>query len=315
MIRLATTSMNCVFDKKKNLEKILKMIDEAADNQANLIVFPEACLMGYLRCLTRVSYTEPYDEYAYHHKNAEVIPEGPCVKAIIKKAMERKIYVAFGMTEKDALYDFKIYNSVCFVGPEGYIGKYAKVHQPMDECHLFYHGDDFPVFDTEIGRVGLMICYDKNFPEPARELALQGADIMLASTAWGYADDKMDLATDKSYYQFDILDKVRALENQCYLISSNQFGVTGESNYFGHSNIVDPQGVIQATVGEAEGICYHDVENIKDAVYNGKYFYFGLNFIKDRRPSAYKYAAGDSVLSNMSQKQYSRKLPAMEELS
>lgn len=307
MIKLATTAMNSVFDKYENMKKMLRMIDEAANNEAKLIVFPEACLMGYLRCLTRVSYTEPHDEYAYHHANAEIIPEGSCVQSIIKKAMERKIYVAFGLTEKDPFYDFKLYNSVCLVGPEGYIGKYAKVHQPMDECHLFYHGDDFPVFDTEIGRIGLMICYDKNFPEPARELALQGADIICVSTAWGYGDDNMDISTDKSYYQFDILDKVRALENQCFLISSNQFGITGESNYFGHSNIVNPQGVICATVGLKEGICYHDVEDVKQAVYEGKYFYFGLNFLKDRRPSAYKYAAGESALSNMSYKQYNLK--------
>lgn len=290
--------MNCVFDKRANLTKYLKLIDEAANNQADLIVLPEQSLQAYLTTVAGMDMSEENNEFRYQYDNAEVIPDGPSVKTIIEKAKERNIYVVFGMTEKDSEIDYKLYNTSVLVGPEGYIGSYRKVHQPCDEYHVYYHGNDFPVFDTAIGKIGMMVCYDQWFPESSRELALRGAEIIIMPTATAYSGAECDCETDEAYYYWDLFNRARALENQSLFISSNQIGVTGLTNYFGHSNIVNPRGKIMDTTGCAEGIAYYETKSIKDEIFWGKNHFIGLNYLKDRRPSAYKMMCAENPTCN-----------------
>lgn len=287
MIKMATTAINCVFDKKKNLEKYFKYIDEASANGANLVVFAEQSLQGYLTSLVKMESSD----FMYHYKNSEIAGEGECFKAIMQKAKEKNIYVIFGYTEKDKDKDWVLYNSMALVGPEGLIGNYRKVHNPFDELHIYTPGNEFKVFDTAIGKIGMLICYDKTFPESARTLALKGAEVIVMSTAWGYDSFETkpeDIDKDRAFYIYDLYDRVRALENCAYFISANQVGVTGLSNYFGNSNIVNPRGEIVATTGTKEGIVYYETESIQedryDAMHQG---FFGLNMLKDRRPIAY----------------------------
>ncbi len=89
------------------------------------------------------------------------------------------------MAEQDSENWDMLYNTLVLVGPDGYIGKYRKVHLPLTERIMMYPGDgDYPVFETRFGKVGLMICFDKAYPEVARSLALKGAEILLCPTAW-----------------------------------------------------------------------------------------------------------------------------------
>jgi len=299
MLKVSTASINCKFDKKANLEKFLKCIDEAADNGAQILVLPEQALQGYLTSVVAMDCSGDLEknEFLYQWENAEEVPAGPSVQAVIRKAIERKIYVCFGMTEKEN--DYKLYNTAVLTGPDGYIGKYRKVHQPADEMQSYYAGNEFPVFDTPIGKLGMMICYDAWFPESGRELALGGAEIILKPTATVHAFEDHHLEGDQGYYSYDLCERATALQNGCWFISSNQIGVCGNSDYFGHSNIIDPCGHILETTDHDEKIVYYEIDDVKKSVWMGREVRFaGLYFLKDRQPSAYKLQNGENEFCN-----------------
>ena len=299
MLKVSTASINCKFDKKANLEKFLKCIDEAADNGAQILVLPEQALQGYLTSVVAMDCSGDLEknEFLYQWENAEEVPAGPSVQAVIRKAIERKSYVCFGMTEKEN--DYKLYNTAVLTGPDGYIGKYRKVHQPADEMQSYYAGNEFPVFDTPIGKLGMMICYDAWFPESGRELALGGAEIILKPTATVHAFEDHHLEGDQGYYSYDLCERATALQNGCWFISSNQIGVCGNSDYFGHSNIIDPCGHILETTDHDEKIVYYEIDDVKKSVWMGREVRFaGLYFLKDRQPSAYKLQNGENEFCN-----------------
>src|ERR1700719_1477528 len=162
---LATVAMNVSFDKKKNVEKYLLFIEEAAKKGAKLIVFPEQSLQGYLKNLTGPLTIETI---RYQHANAEIVPEGDTTQIMIQAAKKHNVYIIWGMTECDRDRFDVLYNTAVLVGPEGFVGSYRKVHQPLDELHVYYPGNDFPVYDTAIGKIGMLICFDKSFPESTR---------------------------------------------------------------------------------------------------------------------------------------------------
>ena len=287
--KLATASMNVVYDKKANLEKYISLIDEASSSGASLLVLPEQSLQGYLPSMTKLDKAH----YQYQYDNAETIPDGISVRAIIDKAAERGLYIVFGMTEKDADIDYRLYNTAVLTGPEGYIGKYRKVHLPLDELHIYYAGEGFDVFDTKICRIGMMICYDKAFPEAAREAALGGAEILVTPLAWPQSNPEQTSGPEKdpNLDKHRLYDRVRAMENQIFFISSNQYGPSGSGIYLGNSNIVGPDGVILATTGYQEGIAYAEVD-LKREIYKGKTIGMGgSNLMRERKPFAYKRLA------------------------
>ncbi|MBM7572698.1 carbon-nitrogen hydrolase family protein [Aquibacillus albus] len=279
LVKIATVSMNVAFNKKQNLDKYLDYIKKASLEGTKLIVFPEQSLQGYLKSL----HSMDLDNVNYQHKNAEVIPDGLSVQTLIRAAKEYDIYIVFGMTEKDRERQDILYNSAVLVGPEGYIGTYRKVHQPGDETHVFTPGEEFKVFSTEIGNIGLLICFDKAYPESSRELALKGADILISPTAW-----TMPAAgTDQWKGYYDVLDQVRAFENQLWFISSDMCGPHGDHNYYGHSRIVDPTGATVAECGYEEGVAYAEI-NIREGLLQARTSLgILLNLIKNRKPSAY----------------------------
>ena len=300
MLKVATAAVNITRDKAANLEKFLKLIDEAAANGAQLLVLPEQALQGYLTSVIAMDLSGDMEknEMMFQYKNAEVVPEGPSVQAMIKKAMEKKMYVCFGMTERDAEIDTKTYNTAVLVGPDGYIGKYRKVHQPADEMQSYYDGHEFPVFDTPIGKLGMMICYDAWFPESGRELALAGAQIILKPTATAHSFVEHNLDEDLAYYSYDLNEKATACANGVYFISSNQIGICGASDYFGHSNIIAPTGKVMETTGDEEKIVYYEIEDLAMDIFKGRSYLAGLNYLKDRRPSAYKLISEENAFCN-----------------
>ena len=284
-VKIASVCMHAEMDKAANLRRILEWMEEAARAGAALVVFPEQILSGYLyncRCL----YNE---QFVYQYANAECVPEGPSVQKIVTRAMELGIYVIFGMTERDRREPDILYNTAVLTGPEGYIGKYRKVHLPMDELHIYTPGTEFPVFETGIGRIGLMICYDKSFPEAARSMVLDGAQILVCPTAWGIRHpEKMDLEHDEARLLNDLYDQVRATENMVYYVSSNQVFQTKEAWYCGHSAIYSPAGERLAGTGFREGICWADVD-VEDGITKARYLaHNGNRPIRERRPQAYR---------------------------
>lgn len=162
-------------------------IEQAAAKKVDLVVLPET--LTYFG--TGLKFTEV----------AESIP-GPSTEYFAQLAKKHNLYIVAGLVEKDK---HLMYNTAALVGPEGLVGKYRKVCLPRTEIEEgFQPGDEYPVFTTRFGKVGMMICYDGFFPEVARELGNRGAEV-IAWPVWGCNP---------------LLAQARACENHVYIVSS-----------------------------------------------------------------------------------------------
>jgi predicted amidohydrolase len=283
---LATVSMQVVFDKAQNLTRYLYYMDRAAEVGARLLVLPEQSLQGYLHNAAELR----METLAYQHAHAEKVPDGPSTRLLMREAQKRNLYLVWGMTEVDPDQGPDVlYNTAVLVGPEGYIGKYRKIHQPLDELHIYWPGDQWPVFETALGRIGLLICYDKQFPEATRELALRGAHLLVMPTAWALSRVGGDPNPQKDYqtYLYDLFDFTRAAENQLWFLSSNQYGRCGDHDYLGHSRIVAPTGLSVAEVLYEEGMAFAEVDILGGIVRGRTTESLGYNAMRDRRPETY----------------------------
>ncbi|CAG1772705.1 partial Omega-amidase YafV, partial [uncultured bacterium] len=208
-----------------NLVKMSEMISKIASRQrVDLIVFPELITSGYELGLR---FTQM----------AQRVP-GPTVNLISQRANEHGVYVAFGMVTKERV-ESVLYNSAILVGPDGeLLDVYNKSHLRGEERMAFREGYKLPVIETEVGSIGLMIGYDLAFPEVARSLVLDGADVLCVMANWEAA------AIDewKTYL------RARAYENSVFLVGSNRIGEDVTLTFGGESMIVGPRGQIYATL-------------------------------------------------------------------
>ncbi len=279
-ITIASVTLAAFYDKARNLNYLLAWIEHAAQEGADLVVFPEQILQGYLPDTLNWN----GEAVAWQMAQAEVVPQGESVLALQRQATQLGVHVVFGMTERHPERAEVLFNSAVLLGPQGLVGVYRKVHQPGDEKHVYYPGSDFPVFNTPLGRIGMLICYDKVFPESTRELALKGADIMIMPTAWGYGGDGSAGDADPMVDSYTLFGRVRALENQCWMVESNLCGTHGNLHYHGHSRIIDPLGNIIADSGSTEGMALANVE-IQSAILRARSSdYLGYHFLKDYVP-------------------------------
>jgi predicted amidohydrolase len=211
-------------DKNSNREKMKQFTIEAAENGAELVAFPELALSGY-NCGDRF------------FEVAETIPEGDSTRFFEKLAAELDIYIIWGMPELGL--NHVLYNAAAMVGPEGYVGKWRKNALPGHATDLtgpgafpdrryFKAGEDLPVFDTKIGKIGVLICYDIFFPELSRLLTLKGADIIVGIS--GSPSFEKDI--------FEPIVKVRAMENTVNFVYTNLVGIEGETEYWGGGCII-----------------------------------------------------------------------------
>jgi predicted amidohydrolase len=177
------------------------------------------------------------------------------------------------------------YNSVVCVTGDGVIGNHRKVHQPLGEDASYSSGDRFHAFDTPVGRLGMMICYDKAFPESARALALDGAQIGVCVSAWPGARTApaTDLAEDRWKRRFDLFDRARALENQLVWVSANQAGTFGSLRFVGSAKVVDPGGEIVADTGVTAGMAIAELDVVQ-ALETARR---SMAHLRDRRPETY----------------------------
>ena len=186
--------------KEENLRRLLALVEEAARRGARLIVTPEMATTGY--CWYDREEIRPH---------VEPIP-GPTTERFAQVARERGCYVVVGMPEV-APETGIFYNSAALVGPEGLVGVYRKTHSYISEPKWAKDGDlGLPVWETPLGRLGILICMDADYFEPARLLALQGADVLCFPTNW--LEEKSPSAAWMA----------RAFENGCYLIAANRYG-------------------------------------------------------------------------------------------
>jgi len=195
---------------ERNIAEYGRMLDEAGEAGCDIVCLPESITT------VGVSGADPA-------RVAEAIPGGPSYQALAEKAREHRMYVVGCFPERDGKL---IYNTAFLIDREGrLVGKYRKTHLPQEEVDRGYTpGADFPVFETDLGTVGMMVCWDVSFPEVARILTLKGARIILMPIWSGLKP----------------LSRARAVENACFLV---------QSSYGSPTCIIDPRGKVLATVG------------------------------------------------------------------
>jgi predicted amidohydrolase len=175
---------------RDNLEQFAKLIDEAGAAKADIVCLPEA--------ITVIGRGSDY------LGNAEPIPGGPSTEFLGEVARRNNLYIVAGLMERDGK---AAYNTAVLIGRDGkYLGKYRKVCLPASEYNGgLAPGSEYPIFDTDFGKVGIMICWDVSYPEVSRELAVRGAELILMPI-WGGNET---------------LCKARAIENQIPLVISS----------------------------------------------------------------------------------------------
>ena len=287
MAVLASVAMDVVRDKAANKEKMTSFIEAAADQHADFILFPELALGGLPE--NPMFIFKPEDAF-YQHEVAELVPEGESTQYFIGLAKKHDMYIAWGMAEQNEENWDMIHNTLVLVGPEGYIGKYRKVHLPLTERIMMYPGEgDYPVFETRFGKVGLMICFDKAYPEVARALALKGADVLLCPTAWPAIEPNED---DNDFKAGNVFSFARALENMCFFVDSCLSG----RFEMGHSRIIGPNPMqVCATTGFEEGMAVADVDIQGEILKARLASMAGSDLLKDRKPATY----GELVKPNL----------------
>ncbi|WP_061490099.1 carbon-nitrogen hydrolase family protein, partial [Mycolicibacterium phlei] len=179
-------------DVDRCVTKVVGIIESAARDGVQLLVFPDACLGGYIGDLRSPDPADP---------PPALDPDGPEIAAVIAAA--GPMTVCLGYAEAA---DGGRYNSAICVSGDGVLGTHRKVHQPAGESLAYLPGDRFAAFDTPVGRIGMLIDYDKTFPESVRELTLDGATIIAALSAWpaSVTDRASRLPADRQSRLFDL---------------------------------------------------------------------------------------------------------------
>ena len=224
-IKIALAQISCKReDKAENIRKMEEAATKAKKEAADLIIFPELSLTGY------VIRDQIYEL-------AEPIP-GPSTDTLEKIARKIKAYIVFGMPELSEKTQAIIYNTAVLTGPEGLIGKYRKMHLPthsvFEEKRYFRPGYQTAVYDTDLGKIGLIICYDIFFPEVSRLTRLQGAQLIVCISA--------SPAIRRAF--FETLTAARAIENTAFLAYANLVGIEDGLQFWGGSRLIGPNGKI-----------------------------------------------------------------------
>lgn len=224
--RIACAQMDVALgNKKQNLEHAAEIMKEAASRKVDLIVFPELFTTGY--CLDQANVlAEP--------------PKGHSIELLRDLAGRFRIFIVAGSILERR--DQAIYNTCHLIGKDGkLLGYYDKVHlfPPFEEPRYLTAGTRAPIFKTSLGIFGLMICFDLRFPEIARELTINGSQIIFCPAEFP-AERIAVWAT---------LLRARAIENQVFVVGCNRTGSDGKTLFGGRSAIIDPEG---ATLSQAD---------------------------------------------------------------
>ncbi|GAA1840816.1 carbon-nitrogen hydrolase family protein [Microlunatus capsulatus] len=261
---------------------------EARERGTDLLVLPEACLGGYLPSLGNAG-----DDAETRARRARDLPpalelDGPELRRVAGLAGDMLVLV--GIREAAGA---DTYNTAVALTGDGVLATHRKVHQPLGENLCYAASDGFAAFDSPVGRMGMLICYDKAFPEASRTLALDGAEIIAALSAWPAARTATaaNLEDDRWKKRHDLYDAARALDNQVVWVASNQAGTFGSLRFVGSAKVVGPGGEVLAATGVGPGLATAAVD--VPAVLAGARG--GMYALRDRRPSAYRL---DAVLGD-----------------
>ena len=282
-VKVAALQFSCSKDVQENINKAEKMVKEAADNGANIILLPELFERQYFCQEKR------YDYYDY----ALPLEKNPAVNRFKEVAKELGVVIPVSFYERDI---DRLFNTVAMIDADGSVlGIYRKTHIPDDhfyqEKFYFTPGDTgFKVFDTRFGCIGVGICWDQWFPETARCMAVQGAEMLLYPTAIG---SEPILDVDSSGHWRRVMQG-HAAANLMPVVAANRIGVetvepckenAGQSSsldFYGCSFIADATGDIIASAKQKETILYGEFD--LDALKEDR---LSWGLFRDRRPETY----------------------------
>ena len=235
-------------DLDRALAKIEGIVADARAAGCDVLVLPDAALGGYLGDLRD---PDP-DELP-----PALTSDSDEVRRVV--AMAGEMVVCLGYAEAA---DGVTYNAALCVSGDGVLGHHRKVHLPLGESQVYAAGQRFDAFDTPAGRMGMLIDYDKTFPEAARSLALDGAQVLACLSAWpaSVTDRAERLPQDRQARLFDLYDCARAAENQVVWASSNQTGVMGRLRFLGQAKVVGPGGDVLCRTSSKGGLAVATID-------------------------------------------------------
>lgn len=266
---VAVGQINSRSDVQANYETVERMIAEAADKGAKLVIFPEN-----MTCVGKP-----------HKEIAEQVPGGESCRRMAAAAKKHNIWVHMGSIKELIPGDDRVYNTSALFSPEGeMMGLYRKLH-PCDmesapgrvsrESATVRPGDEIVVTETELGTLGMSICYDVRFPEFYRAMALKGAQILCIPACFG---------TITGEAHWELMCRARAVENGCYVLAAGQCGTKDNGSLRnGNSMIIDPWGKVLARAGQdAEELLVAEVDLDYAADVRAR-----LGVLKNRRTDVY----------------------------
>lgn len=272
VLRLAVAAAHFGRDLDRCVERVCAIVDDARRRGVDLLVLPHAALGGYLADLRSL--------------DPDALPpalgaDDPRLARLA--AHTDDMTVCLGYTELDGS---QRYNAAVCLSDGRVLGRHRKVHQTPGEDAVYSSGESFCAFDTPVGRLGMLIDYDKTFPEAARSLAVDGADLVACLSAWpaSVTNRAPRLRQDRQTRLFDLYDAARAAENQVFVLSSNQTGVTGGLRFLGQAKVVGPGGEVLARTYAAAGLAVAEVD-VAAEVARARLV---LHHLQERQPAAYR---------------------------
>ena len=263
-VKVALAQFNSELGNKTgNLQRMAQLCEQASSQGAKLICFPELATTGYRGDLLS---TKLWDLSDFEGSETD------CLFSQLASRLD--ITIVSGFAERGERLG-EVYNAVGVWNPgcENISGVFRKVHAFGIEKQWFKSGDSFPVFETPIGKIGVMICYDMGFPEVARILTLQGAELLIAPSAWCIQDRDM----------WDINTACRALENGTHLLAVNRWGHEEDLHLFGGSKIVGPRGQVLCEAScESEALLVGEIDFRLQA-----HTRLNVPYLRDRKPLNY----------------------------
>lgn len=265
-MRIALAQMKMDADMEMNYRKSIRLIKEAAEQKAELVTFPEIQLTPF------------FPQYADRNpEDYAVTMEHPYVKGVCEACKEAGIFAApnFYIEENGKRYDM----SILIDDGGNVVGRQKMVH--ITQSEKFYEQsyytpseEGFAVFDTRLGKIGFVVCFDRHYPESARTLALRGADLIIIPTA-NTADEPSEV------FQWEV--KIQAFQSSVNIAMCNRVGLEDEMDFCGESIVVDYNGDTVGLAGASEEILFADVDLPQAAETRRKKPYVGL-----RRPELYE---------------------------
>ncbi len=276
-MKVATTQMKCSWDREENVANAERLVRDAARQGARIILIQELFETPYF-CI---------DEDSRFYDLAMPVAQNPTVQRMAELARELDVVLPVSVFERA---NNALFNSLVMIDADGTImGSYRKTHIPdapgYSEKYYFSPGDKgLPVWNTRHGKIGALICWDQWFPEPARILALKGAEILLYPSAIGSNLNSTDIIALRHWQN---VMRGHAAANILPVIASNRIGTeegkNGSIRFYGASFIADHMGELLGECDqESESVLVCDV----DLEVSNKYRIF-FNLFRDRRPEIY----------------------------